>query len=146
MEGQDGLATRHHDVADPLSRPCTRLLRNWAEAMKHVATALFLTLCASTTAAEAADQAMYCKAMQKDIMAPESFAIFIKQDKIAYVDEQNAYFLNYRVKFERGPELTTEAFHENGQVFVEIYFNKSIITATFTAGVKGRYGCKGTPI
>ena len=51
---------------------------------------------------------MFCKAMQKDIMAPESFAIFIKQNKIAYVDEQNAYHINYRVKFQRGPELTTE--------------------------------------
>jgi len=114
--------------------------------MKHIATALFLTLCASATGAQAADQAMFCKAMQKDIMAPETFAIFIKQNKIAYVDEQNAYFINYRVKFQRGPELTTEAFHDNGEVFVEIYFNQSIITATFTAGVKGKYACKGTPI
>ena len=114
--------------------------------MKHIATALFLTLLAGASPAAAADQAMFCKAMQKDIMAPESFAIFIKQDKIAYVDEQNAYFINYRVKFERGPELTTEAFHANGEVFVEIYFNKSIITATFAAGVKGKYTCKGTPI
>ena len=114
--------------------------------MKHVVPALFLTLCASTSAAYAADQAMFCKAMQKDIMAPESFAIFIKDKKIAYVDEQNAYFINYRVKFERGPELTTEAFHENGEVFVEIYFKNSIITATFAAGIKGKYACKGAPI
>ena len=114
--------------------------------MKHIATALFLTLLAGASPAAAADQAMFCKAIQKDIMAPESFAIFIKQDKIAYVDEQNAYFINYRVKFERGPELTTEAFHANGEVLVEIYFNKSIITATFAAGVKGKYTCKGTPI
>ena len=114
--------------------------------MKHIATALFLILCASASPVAAADQAMFCKATQKDIMAPESFAIFIKQDKIAYVDEQNAYFINYRVKFERGPELTTEAFHANGEVLVEIYFNKSIITATFAAGVKGKYTCKGTPI
>ena len=113
--------------------------------MKHIATALFLTLLAGASPAAAADQAMFCKAMQKDIMAPESFAIFIKQDKIAYVDEQNAYYINYRVKFERGPELTTEAVHENGEVLVEIYFNKSIITATFAAGVKGKYACKGTP-
>ena len=114
--------------------------------MKHIATALFLTLWASPGFAQSTDQAMFCKAMQKDIMAPENFAIFIKQNKIAYVDEQNAYFINYRVKFQRGPELTTEAYHDNGEVFAEIYFNQSIVTATFTAGLKGKYACKGTPI
>jgi hypothetical protein len=114
--------------------------------MKSIAIATLTLLCAGTICAQAADRAMFCKATQKDLFAPETFSVIIKQDKIAYVDEQNAYFINYRVKFERGPELTTEAVHENGEVLVEIYFNKSIITATFAAGVKGKYTCKGTPI
>jgi len=114
--------------------------------MKHIATALFLTLLAGASPAAAADQAMFCKAMQKDIMAPESFAIFIKQDKIAYMTDANAFFIDYRVKFERGPETLAEAVHDNGEVLLQIYFNNKSVTVNFTGGAKGSYACSATAI
>ena len=89
---------------------------------------------------------MYCKAMQKDIMAPESFAIFIKQDKIAYLNDANAFYVSYRIKFERGPETLAEAVHENGEVLFQIYFNNKSVTVNFAGGAKGNYACSTTLI
>ena len=54
--------------------------------------------------------------------------------------------MNYRVKFERGPELMAEAFHDNGEVLFQIYFVNKFVTMDFAGGVKGNYACTSTGV
>ena len=119
----------------------------WSQstAMKlPVLTALSL-ICASAMPAMAADKAMFCKAAQKDMFAPENFALIVKQDKVAYLNDANAFYINYRVKFERGPEMMSEAFHDNGEILFQLYNNNNKeVIMTFAGGVKGRYSCSAT--
>jgi hypothetical protein len=114
------------------------------QAMKSYALVTLMIL--SATGANAADKAMFCKATQKDLFAPETFAVVIKQDKIAYMTDANAFFIDYRVKFERGPETLAEAVHDNGEVLLQIYFNNKSVTVNFTGGAKGSYACSATAI
>ena len=114
--------------------------------MKSIAIATLTLLCAGTICAQAADRAMFCKATQKDLFAPENFSVIIKQDKIAYLNDANAFYINYRIKFERGPETLAEAVHENGEVLFQIYFNNKSVTVNFTGGAKGNYACTTTTI
>ena len=100
----------------------------------------------SATGAQAADKAMFCKATQKDLFAPEAFSVVIKQDKIAYMNDANAFFIDYRVKFERGPETLAEAIHANGEVLLQIYFNNKSVIVNFAGGAKGSYACSMTAI
>ena len=120
---------------------------NQAEAMKLHAIAMLAMICAGASAANAADKAMFCKASQKDLFAPELFSVLIKQDKIAYLNDSNAFYINYRIKFERGPEVLAEAQHDNGEVLFQIYMNNNKeIGMTFAGGVKGRYFCTSVPL
>ena len=112
--------------------------------MKSHALATLMIL--SATGANAADKAMFCKATQKDLFAPEAFSVVIKQDKIAYMTDANAFFITYRIKFERGPETLAEAIHENGEVLLQIYFNNKAVTVNFNGGAKGSYACSVTSI
>ena len=112
--------------------------------MKSHALAILMIL--SATGAQAADKAMFCKATQKDLFAPETFAVVIKQNKIAYMNDANAFFIDYRIKFERGPETLAEAVHENGEVLLQIYFNNKSVTVNFAGGAKGSYACSATAI
>ena len=114
------------------------------QAMKSYALVTLMIL--SATGANAADKAMFCKATQKDLFAPETFAVVIKQDKIAYMTDANAFFIDYRVKFERGPETLAEAVHDNGEVLLQIYFNNKSVTVNFAGGAKGSYACSATAI
>jgi len=115
--------------------------------MKLFAFATLTMICASASAAHAADKAMFCKATQKEMFAPDNFALVLKQDKIAYLTDANAFFIIYRVKFERGPEMMSEAFHDNGEVLFQLYNNNNKeVIMTFTGGVKGRYSCTTTGI
>lgn len=113
----------------------------------YALTTLTMILCASATGALAADKAMFCKAVQKDLFAPETFSLVIKQDKVAYLNDANALLINHRVKFERGPEVMSEGFADNGEVVFQLYNNNNKeIVMTFTGGVKGRYSCSSTLI
>jgi hypothetical protein len=107
-----------------------------------IATAATLAfLGASAPSAHAADTAMFCKATKKDLFAPETFSVILRGAKIAYLNDANAFFLNYRVKFERGPELMAEAFHDNGEILFQIYFVNKSVTMDFNGGAKGNYAC-----
>ena len=115
--------------------------------MKSHALATLMILCGGATGALAADKAMFCKAVQKDLFAPETFSVVIKQDKVAYLNDANALFINYRVKFERGPEVMSEGYADNGEVMFQLYNNNNKeIVMTFSGGVKGRYACSATAI
>ncbi len=96
--------------------------------------------------AQAADTAMFCKATKKDLFAPETFSVILKGDKIAYLNDANAFFLTYRIKFERGPEILAEAVHDNGEVLFQIYFINKFVTMNFAGGAKGNYACSSTAI
>jgi len=120
-----------------------------AEAMKSFAIATSATLAllfASAPPVNAADTAMFCKATKKDLFAPETFSVILRGEKIAYLNDANAFFLNYRIKFERGPEILAEAFHDNGEVLFQIYFINKFVTMNFAGGAKGNYTCSSTAI
>ena len=114
--------------------------------MKSFAIATLALLGASLIPAHAADTAMFCKATKKDLFAPESFSVVLRGNKIAYLNDANAFYVNYRVKFERGPELMAEAFHDNGEVLFQIYFVNKFVTMDFAGGVKGNYACTSTGV
>lgn len=115
--------------------------------MKLHTIATLTLLCASAIPAFAADKAMFCKAANREMFAPENFALIIKQDKIAYLNDASAFYINYRVKFERGPELMSEAFHDNGEILFQLYNNNNKeVIMTFAGGVKGRYSCTTTAL
>ena len=117
-----------------------------AEAMKSFAIATLALLGASLLPAHAADTAMFCKATKKDLFAPEAFSVILRGDKIAYLNDANAFYVNYRVKFERGPELMAEAVHDNGEVLFQIYFINKFVTMDFAGGAKGNYACTSTTV
>ncbi len=115
--------------------------------MKLSAIATLTIIVSSTFAAHAADKAMFCKATKKDLFAPESFSVVIKQDKVAYLNDANAFYINYRVKFERGPEVLAEGYYDNGEVMFQIYLNNNKeVGMTFSGGVKGAYSCNATQL